>query len=104
VPEVVPEKTSVSFIPTDGSAELKLLVDGEPEQVDEVGAAASLARCILRLTKRNRLERLKFSNSKTWKFWYDSEPATRRLPTGHATTATSICEPFLSKNLKTGSC
>jgi len=36
VPEVAPEKTNVSFIPTDGSAELKLLVDGEPEQVDEV--------------------------------------------------------------------
>jgi glutamate N-acetyltransferase / amino-acid N-acetyltransferase len=36
VPEVAPEKTNVSFIPMDGSAELKLLVDGEPEQVDEV--------------------------------------------------------------------
>jgi glutamate N-acetyltransferase/amino-acid N-acetyltransferase len=36
VPEIVPEKTSVSFIPTDGTAELKLLVNGEPEQVDEV--------------------------------------------------------------------
>lgn len=37
VPEIVPEKTNVSFIPTDGTAELKLLVNGEPEQVDEVG-------------------------------------------------------------------
>jgi hypothetical protein len=36
VPEIVPEKTSVSFLPTDGSAELQLLVNGEPEQVDEV--------------------------------------------------------------------
>lgn len=36
VPEVVPEKTNVSFIPTDGTPELKLLVNGEPEQVDEV--------------------------------------------------------------------
>lgn len=32
---VMPSQTSVSFIPTDGSAELKLLVRGEPEQVDE---------------------------------------------------------------------
>ncbi|KAL8700937.1 MAG: hypothetical protein Q9201_005175 [Fulgogasparrea decipioides] len=32
---VVPEKTSVSFVPADGSAELKLLVRGEPEVVDE---------------------------------------------------------------------
>ncbi len=35
VPDISPEKTNVSFIPTDGSAELKLLVNGEPEQVDE---------------------------------------------------------------------
>ena len=33
--EIVPEKTNVSFVPTDGSAELKLLVNGEPELVDE---------------------------------------------------------------------
>lgn len=32
---VVPERTSVSFVPADGSEELKLLVRGEPEQVDE---------------------------------------------------------------------
>lgn len=32
---VVPAQTSVSFVPTDGSPELKLLVRGEPEQVDE---------------------------------------------------------------------
>lgn len=36
--EIVPQKTSVSFVPTDGSAELKLLVNGEPEQVDEARA------------------------------------------------------------------
>jgi len=42
VSSVVPEKTSVSFVPTDGSAELKLLVDGEPEGVDEVRAAEIL--------------------------------------------------------------
>jgi glutamate N-acetyltransferase / amino-acid N-acetyltransferase len=42
VPEVVPEKTSVSFIPTDGSTELKLLVNGEPEVVDETRAAEIL--------------------------------------------------------------
>ncbi|GAB7347735.1 hypothetical protein MBLNU459_g5287t1 [Dothideomycetes sp. NU459] len=32
---IKPERTSVSFIPSDGSEELKLLVRGEPEQVDE---------------------------------------------------------------------
>lgn len=32
---VKPEFTSVSFVPADGSEELKLLVRGEPEQVDE---------------------------------------------------------------------
>lgn len=32
---VVPARTSVSFIPADGSEELKLLVRGEPETVDE---------------------------------------------------------------------
>ncbi|KAH7633323.1 DNA replication factor C-like protein [Sordaria sp. MPI-SDFR-AT-0083] len=42
IPEVVPEKTNVSFIPTDGTAELKLLVNGEPEQVDEARAAEIL--------------------------------------------------------------
>lgn len=39
VQSVVPEETSVSFVPTDGSDELKLLVKGEPEQVDEARAA-----------------------------------------------------------------
>ena len=43
VPEVAPEKTSVSFIPTDGSAELKLLVNGEPEEVDEARASEILS-------------------------------------------------------------
>ncbi|KAJ4423819.1 glutamate N-acetyltransferase [Gnomoniopsis sp. IMI 355080] len=42
VAEVTPDKTNVSFIPTDGSAELKLLVDGEPEMVDEVRASEIL--------------------------------------------------------------
>ncbi|KAK3327591.1 hypothetical protein B0T19DRAFT_384212 [Cercophora scortea] len=42
VPEISPEKTNVSFIPTDGSAELKLLVNGEPEQVNETRAAEIL--------------------------------------------------------------
>ncbi|KAL0637166.1 glutamate N-acetyltransferase [Maublancomyces gigas] len=40
---VVPEKTNVSFIPTDGSPELKLLVNGEPENVDEERASEILA-------------------------------------------------------------
>ncbi|KAL8736827.1 MAG: hypothetical protein Q9181_002291 [Wetmoreana brouardii] len=39
---VVPEKTSVSFVPGDGSAELKLLVRGEPEVVDEERAGRIL--------------------------------------------------------------
>jgi glutamate N-acetyltransferase/amino-acid N-acetyltransferase len=43
VPDIVPEKTSVSFIPADGSAELKLLVNGEPEAVDEERASEILA-------------------------------------------------------------
>ncbi|KAI4860542.1 arginine biosynthesis protein ArgJ [Hypoxylon rubiginosum] len=42
VEEIVPEKTNVSFVPTDGSPELKLLVDGEPEIVDEARAAQIL--------------------------------------------------------------
>lgn len=42
VPEIVPERTNVSFVPTDGSKELKLLVDGEPEQVDEERASEIL--------------------------------------------------------------
>jgi glutamate N-acetyltransferase / amino-acid N-acetyltransferase len=42
VESVVPTETSVSFIPTDGSAELKLLVKGEPEAVDETRAAEIL--------------------------------------------------------------
>ncbi|KAL8734878.1 MAG: hypothetical protein Q9166_001230 [cf. Caloplaca sp. 2 TL-2023] len=39
---VVPERTSVSFVPTDGSEVLKLLVKGEPERVDERRAAKIL--------------------------------------------------------------
>jgi glutamate N-acetyltransferase/amino-acid N-acetyltransferase len=39
---VVPSETSVSFIPSDGSQELKLLVRGEPEKVDEERAAEIL--------------------------------------------------------------
>lgn len=42
VEDIIPERTSVSFIPTDGSAELKLLVNGEPEQVDEARASEIL--------------------------------------------------------------
>lgn len=42
VSSVIPEETSVSFIPADGSEELKLLVKGEPEQVDEARAAKIL--------------------------------------------------------------
>ncbi|KAF2474038.1 Arginine biosynthesis bifunctional protein ArgJ beta chain [Lindgomyces ingoldianus] len=42
VSSVVPEETSVSFVPADGSEELKLLVKGEPEAVDEERAAKML--------------------------------------------------------------
>ena len=41
---VVPEKTSVSFVPTDGTEMLKLVVNGEPESVDETRAGQILAR------------------------------------------------------------
>lgn len=41
-PDIVPETTNVSFIPVDGSPELKLLVNGEPESVDEARAAEIL--------------------------------------------------------------
>ena len=39
---VVPERTSVSFVPVDGSEELRLCVRGEPQSVDEVRAAQIL--------------------------------------------------------------
>lgn len=39
---VIPEQTSVSFKPVDGSPILKLLVNGEPEQVDEERASVIL--------------------------------------------------------------
>ncbi|CAX40750.1 amino-acid acetyltransferase (n-acetylglutamate synthase) (ags), putative [Candida dubliniensis CD36] len=39
---VIPEKTSVKFVPVDGSDHLNLLVNGEPEQVDEERASEIL--------------------------------------------------------------
>ena len=39
---VVPERTSVSFVPVGGGEPLKLLVDGEPESVDEARASEIL--------------------------------------------------------------
>ncbi len=42
VESISPDETSVSFVPTDGSDELKLLVNGEPESVDEARAAEIL--------------------------------------------------------------
>lgn len=39
---IIPEKTSVSFVPVDGSEILKLLTKGEPEAVDEAWAAKIL--------------------------------------------------------------
>lgn len=56
VESVVPEQTSVSFVPTDGSPELKLLVQGEPEAVDEARAAQILEaedlEILVRLSER----------------------------------------------------
>ena len=40
---VTPSRTSVSFVPTDGSEPLRLVVNGEPEAVDEARAAQILA-------------------------------------------------------------
>ena len=40
---VIPERASVSFIPQDGTEPLRLLVNGEPESVDETRAAQVLA-------------------------------------------------------------
>jgi glutamate N-acetyltransferase / amino-acid N-acetyltransferase len=40
---VDPRRVSVSFIPADGSEELRLLVNGEPERVDEERASVILA-------------------------------------------------------------
>lgn len=48
--DVNPERTNVSFIPLDGSPELKLLVNGEPEQVDETRASEILESEDLELT------------------------------------------------------
>lgn len=39
---VIPSRTSVSFVPADGSEVLELLVKGEPQEVDEVRAKAIL--------------------------------------------------------------
>ena len=41
---VIPARTSVSFVPADGSAPLRLVVAGEPEAVDERRAAQILAQ------------------------------------------------------------
>ena len=38
-----PTRVSVSFVPTDGSPVLPLLVNGEPEEVDEVRAKEILS-------------------------------------------------------------
>ena len=42
VASIVPERTNVSFVPVDGSAELKLLMHGEPQAVDEERAKVIL--------------------------------------------------------------
>jgi len=42
VQSIEPTKVSVSFVPTDGSAPLQLLIRGEPENVDESRASEIL--------------------------------------------------------------
>ena len=44
VKAVIPKRTSVSFVPADGSETLKLVVNGEPENIDEARAAEILAQ------------------------------------------------------------
>lgn len=39
-----PKKVSVSFVPIDGSAPLPLLVNGEPEKVDEARASEIISK------------------------------------------------------------
>ncbi|KAI9706822.1 MAG: hypothetical protein M1820_004793 [Bogoriella megaspora] len=60
VESIAPTETSVSFVPVDGSAELKLLVKGEPEAVDESRAAEILAQgdleILVKLTEDGRGE------------------------------------------------
>jgi glutamate N-acetyltransferase/amino-acid N-acetyltransferase len=61
---VEPFKTSVSFIPTDGSSELRLLVNGEPENVDEERASE-----ILNLEDLEIRVSLGTGGGKAAKFW-----------------------------------
>lgn len=66
VESVIPTETSVSFVPADGSEVLKLLVRGEPEQVDEERAA--------RILEAENLEiEVKLSEGRGWSeeavFW-----------------------------------
>jgi glutamate N-acetyltransferase/amino-acid N-acetyltransferase len=43
-PTLDPKKVSVSFIPSDGTARLPVLIDGEPEDVDEDRAKEILSQ------------------------------------------------------------
>ena len=51
---IIPEMTSVSFVPVDGSQELRLLVQGEPEKVDEERASQILEHEDLEILVRLR--------------------------------------------------
>ncbi|KAL9091914.1 MAG: hypothetical protein Q9165_004666 [Trypethelium subeluteriae] len=51
---VVPEETSVSFVPGDRSPELRVVVNGEPEAVDETRAAEILEQGDLEILVRLR--------------------------------------------------
>lgn len=60
VDSVVPEETSVSFVPGDGSGELKVLVRGEPESVDESRAREILegedVEIVVRVSEKGEAE------------------------------------------------
>lgn len=72
---ILPDQTSVSFLPSDGSAELKLLVNGEPEAVDE-----ERAKQVLELEDLEILVTLR-----------DPPPSTSSLDTDKETNNAEAC-------------
>ena len=61
---IIPEATSVSFVPVDGSPELRLLVRGEPEEVDEERASQILEHEDLEILVRLREQGHEKSNDR----------------------------------------
>jgi glutamate N-acetyltransferase/amino-acid N-acetyltransferase len=76
VESVVPEHTSVSFVPVDGSPELKLLVRGEPEAVDEARAAQILESEDLEIVVRLSEEESKGEEAVVWTCDFSHEYVT----------------------------